>query len=145
MRAPHHDIINGLSIKLVNASIKGNDTQALAAYEILATLCIDNEGSKNDHPLQWEALGDFAETHDQAIHAYKKGLVCSKALGLSDYTASLLFAMTESYAEEHELDNAYQLATQAKTEADKTDQVELKSAINQFISNARKAYKSIKK
>lgn len=72
------------------------------AYDILRTLCETNEGGNSDHPLQWEALGDFSENHIVALNAYKKGLSCSEKLGLSEYSASIIFAMAESYKEEHD-------------------------------------------
>jgi hypothetical protein len=133
MRAPLYDDIHSLAINIVNASENGNEEKEVEAYDILRNLCDINEGGNYDHPLQWEALGDFSDNHIAAIDAYKKGLSCSQHLGLTEYSASINFAMAESYKGENDFIEAHKLALESLKLANTTKDKELKQAINDFI------------
>tara|TARA_R110002049_G_scaffold265092_1_gene441217 strand:+ start:6552 stop:6971 length:420 start_codon:yes stop_codon:yes gene_type:complete len=134
MTAPLYDVVHNLALEIANASATNNEQAGLEAYEALKELCLSQEGSDLDHPLQWEALGDFSDNHEDALQAYQKGLVCSSKLGLLEYTASIKFAMAESYFEQNDISKAQQLASEANTEAACIDDNELKVAINEFLN-----------
>ena len=134
MIAPLYDAVHELALDIANASASENDQAGSDAYDALKELCQSQEGSELDHPLQWEALGDFSESHEEALDAYQKGLSCSSKLDLPEYSASIKFAMAESYFEQKNLTKAQQLASEASAEAASTDDNELKAAINEFLN-----------
>ncbi|WP_101757332.1 hypothetical protein [Oceanicoccus sp. KOV_DT_Chl] len=134
MVAPLYDVVHGLALDIANASAAENDQADSEAYDALKELCQSHEGSDLDHPLQWEALGDFSESHEEALQAYQQGLICSTKLALPEYSASIKFAMAESYLEQKNTSKAQQLATEANTEAARTNDNELKVAINEFLN-----------
>ncbi len=134
MRAPLYEEIHRLSLIIVNATLEENDQQASDAYEALNNLCLENEASERDHPLQWEALGDFSEKHLSALEAYQKGLALSQKLALPEYTASILLAMAESYLEEGSTTKAMQLLDEAKNEASHSNDQALKAAIDELLA-----------
>lgn len=133
MIAQLYDIVHGLALDIANASEAENDQAGSEAYKALKELCQSHEGGELDHPLQWEALGDFSETHEEALQAYQKGLICSSKLGFTEYSASIKLAMAESYFEQENINKAQQLASEASIEAESTVDNELKAAINEFL------------
>lgn len=134
MIASLYDVVHGLALDIANASATENEQAGSEAYDALKELCQNHEGSELDHPLQWEALGDFSENHEEALQAYQKGLICSSKLGLPEYSASIKFAMAESCFEQKNTSKAQQLATEANTEAAITNDNELKLAISEFLN-----------
>lgn len=133
MIAPLYDVVHGIALDIANASATGDDQAGSEAYDVLKELCQCKEGSDLDHPLQWEALGDFSENHEEALQAYQKGLICSSKLGLSEYSASIKFSMAESYFEKKHTNKAQQLASEASIEAAGINDNELKVAISEFL------------
>jgi len=133
MHAPLYDVVHGLALDIANASAAKNNELAVDAYDSLKELCESQENSELNHPLQWEALGDFSENHKDALKAYEKGLVSAEMLGLSEYSASIKFAIAESFLEQQSLSEAKKFATEASAEANKTNDNELKTAINEFL------------
>jgi hypothetical protein len=105
----------------------------------LKELCALNEGGELDHPLQWEALGDFSESHVDALAAYEKGLQCAARLRLPEYKASIKFAMAESYFGEGNVAEARRLIREARTDAKGSADDELKAAIKEFLAELDKA------
>lgn len=134
MIAPLYDAVHELALDIANASASEDDQAGSDAYDALKELCQNQEGSELDHPLQWEALGDFSESHKKALQAYQKGLSCSSKLDLPEYSASIKFAMAESYFEQENLSKAQQLASEASAETASIDDKELKVAINEFLN-----------
>ena len=45
-----------------------------ALYAKLKSICIDNENTNKDHPVQWETLADFTEELEDAVAGYEKAL-----------------------------------------------------------------------
>jgi tetratricopeptide (TPR) repeat protein len=134
MTAPLYDAVHVLALDMTNASASENDQAGSVAYEALKELCQSQEGSELDHPLQWEALGDFSESHEEALQAYRKGFSCSSKLDLPEYSASIKFAMAEIYFEQKNLQKAQRLASEASNEAASTNDNELKLAISEFLN-----------
>ncbi|WP_022958819.1 hypothetical protein [Spongiibacter tropicus] len=133
MTAPLYEVIHSLALKIVDASARNDENSGAEAYAVLKELCESNEGTKLDHPLQWEALGDFSESYIEAQTAYEKGLSCSSRLKLAEYSASIKLAMAESHFDNQNLKEAKRLAAEAKIEATKIKNMELRSAINEFL------------
>ena len=115
MKAPLYNEVHILATAIANASAAEDFDAAEELYNVLWDLCLDNENKPSNHPLQWEALGDFSSETDKAIDAYQKGLAAAKAIALPEYEASLLFAMAELNAEESQLEVARKLIQQALT------------------------------
>lgn len=134
MNAPLFKEIQDLSLSIVNASENNNGEHGTEAYSTLKKLCDENENSDFNHPLQWEALGDFSENHMDALTAYEKGLRCAEKLGLAEYTASIKFAMAECYREQNNGSKAYALANEARTIAETLHDDELLMAINELLN-----------
>lgn len=134
MTAPLYDIVHGLALDIANASETENIGAGVEAYDLLRELCQNQKGSELDHPLQWEALGDFSESHEEALQAYQNGLSCSLKLDLPEYSASIKFAMAESYFDQENIEKAQQLASEARVEVANTNDNELKVAINEFLN-----------
>lgn len=137
MRPPIYDEVHNLALAIVNASELDDDDLGAVAYKTLIDLCITHENTELNHPLQWEALGDFSESHNEAIQAYEKGLNCSNKLGLSEYSASIKLAMAESYFDQQNLVEAQRLALEANIEASVINNIELKASINEFLNMVR--------
>jgi len=134
MQAPLYDEVNELAIDIVNASSSDDEESAVEAYTKLKDLCDSHDGGRLDHPLQWEALGDFSDSLEAAISAYEKGLACASRLSLPEYAASIKFAIAESHYEQDNLSDARRFAREAKAEADNTDDGELQAAISDFLN-----------
>jgi hypothetical protein len=137
MQAPLYDEVNELAIDIVNASANDDEKSADAAYAKLKDLCDSHDGGSLDHPLQWEALGDFSDSLEAAISAYEKGLQCASRQSLPEYAASIKFAMAESYYEQENFVDARRLVSEAKAAADNTNDIELQAAINGFLDEIR--------
>jgi hypothetical protein len=135
MQPPLYDVVHGLALDITNATALEDDEQAAEAYSLLKELCEGQEGTALDHPLQWEALGDFSEGHEEAMQAYNKGLNCSNRLGLSEYSASTKFAMAESYFEQSDIAEAQRLALEARAEMNNDN--ELSVAISEFLDEVQ--------
>ena len=133
VRAPLYDEVHLLSIDVVNASADGDTKKEWKAYNKLRELCISNESTKNDHPLQWEALADFTSSSDQAIVIYQKALLCSDALGLTEYSASIKLEIARRLYESDKIKPALNLAHEADELARDTDNLELRKEISEFI------------
>lgn len=134
MKTPLHDIVHKLALDIINASATDDIQAGADAYEALSQLCHDQEGTELDHPLQWEALGDFSDKPESAMQAYEKGLACAEKLALSEYLASIRFAMAESCYAQNDLAKARELAIQANTDAATTQDQELKTAISEWLN-----------
>ena len=133
MRPPLCEKVHNLALGIVDASADADEAREAEAYAALKNLCELNEGGDLDHPLQWEALGDFSESHAAALQAYEKGLQCAARLRLPEYKASIRFAMAESYQAEGDVAEARKLALEARTDAKGTADDELKAAIKQLL------------
>ena len=70
-KSPLFDYLQQRSIDLINASEQGDETESKTLHKALYKLCHENHEHVNDHPLQWEALGDFATDYDMASRPTK--------------------------------------------------------------------------
>ena len=90
MKSPLFDSVNRLAIEIVNASTAEDEKTLEKGYAELRKLCFKNENTEKDHPLQWEALGDFSASNTDSIASYEKGLIAARNLHLPEYEASIL-------------------------------------------------------
>lgn len=138
MRPPLYKKVHDLALDIVNASAEADEGRESEAFAALKGLCESNDGGDLDHPLQWEALGDFSESHADAMAAYEKGLQCAARLRLPEYKASIRFAMAESLHGEGDIAEARRLAREARTDAKGSVDDELKGAIKLFLAEIDK-------
>lgn len=135
MKAPLYDEILDICQQIANASAEGSDEVRNEACKNLQKLCATNQDSPKDHPLQWEALGDFTDEVDLAMDIYEIGLNSADKLKLPTFTASIYLAMAQRQQEFEETDKATEYAKQAEIASKNIDSVELKQEIQTFLDN----------
>jgi len=136
MNPPLYDEVHQMALDIVNASVSENTKLKWATYEKLKLLCEANENTKNDHPIQWEALADFTDNDAQAIIIYRKALSCAESLNLNEYAASINLAMAERCQDSGQSDTAFELAKKANELAKSTNNLELRQQISEFLLHA---------
>ncbi len=134
MKAPLYDEILNICQKIANASAEGNDEVRSNACKDLQKLCATNQNTPKDHPLQWEALGDFTEEGDLAIDIYEIALASADILKLPTFTASVYLAMAQRQQEFEETDKAIEYAKKAEIASKNIDSDELKQEIKTFLA-----------
>lgn len=134
MKAPLYNEILEICQKIANASTEGNDEARTNACKDLQKLCATNQDSPKDHPLQWEALGDFTEDGDMAMDIYDIALASASKLGLATFTASIYLSMAQRQQEFEESDKAIEYAKQAEIASVGIDDNELKEEIKTFLA-----------
>jgi hypothetical protein len=138
MRPPLEEKVLDLTQRIVDAATAGDDAGAAETYAALKALCELNQGGELDHPLQWEALGDFAESHAESLEAYAKGLERASRLRLSEYRASIKLAMAEIHHAEGNIDEARSFVLGARSAAKGIDDDDLKAAIKELLAEIGK-------
>ncbi len=135
MKAPLYNEILDICQQIANASAEGNDEVRDNACKSLQKLCATNQGTPKDHPLQWEALGDFTEDGDLAMDIYEIALESANKLKYSTFTASIYLSMAQRQQEFEETDKAIEYAKQAKIAGENIDNEELKQEIKGFLAD----------
>ena len=138
MKPALYDEVHQLSVDIVNASFEEDSQNEWGAYNRLRELCILNENTAQDHPLQWEALADFTTNTQQALLLYKKALKCSELLGLDQYSASIKLEVAKKHLDENDVESALSFAYQANELAETTNNLELRKEISEFLLNTNK-------
>ena len=134
MKAPLYNEILEIGQQIANASTEGNDEARTNACKDLQKLCATNQDSPKDHPLQWEALGDFTEDGDMAMDIYDIALASASKLGLATFTTSIYLSMAQRQQEFEESDKAIEYAKQAEIASVGIDDNELKEEIKTFLA-----------
>ncbi len=119
--------------ELVNASENDDTKRFWKVYQYLHSICINNEGLKSDHPLQWEALADFTADDIVSIPIYEKALNIAEKLQLKEYMASINFAIAERYSDLGNKDSSIRYANIANDIAAKTNDLDLRTAISELL------------
>ncbi len=104
-----------------------------ALYDDLESICIEHDGSKKDHPMQWEALADFTEEFEDAIELYEKALELAKAQREFEYQASILFSMARVWVELEKPDAAREAAQASLDAANKAQDEDLLQEVQQWL------------
>ena len=138
MKPALYDEVHQLSVDIVNASFEEDSQNGWGAYNRLRELCILNENTAQDHPLQWEALADFTTNTQQALLLYKKALKCSELLGLDQYSASIKLEVAKKHLGGNDVESALSFAYQANELAETTNNLELRKEISEFLLNTNK-------
>ncbi|OUR92028.1 hypothetical protein A9Q81_17260 [Gammaproteobacteria bacterium 42_54_T18] len=124
-----------LACNLVNASASGDTKAYCATYQELEALCVSNESSDKNHPFQWETLGDFTKDNAASVLIYEKAFKYSSDLNVYEYMASIKLALAERYCSLGLTDIARSNAVEANEYAIKTDDLELRQEISEFLLN----------
>lgn len=122
-----------LAEQLMEAANKNDQTTFDTHYSLLKTLCIANENTEKDHPVQWETLADFTEDLQEALTLYQKALTKATAINAKDYMASITFAMAKLHLELNQAEHAINNLQAAKISANKIEDKELKAEIDALL------------
>lgn len=122
--------------ELLMEAVKRKDDKSFAAlYTELKAICVDNENTEKDHPVQWETLADFTEDLEEAISVYAKALTKAVAINSKDYMSSIAFSMAQLQIELGQIDTAIKNLQDAKVSANKIEDKELKSEIHDLLES----------
>jgi tetratricopeptide (TPR) repeat protein len=122
-----------LAEELLEANNRKNQTLFAELYADLKAICVDNEGTDKDHPVQWEALADFTEDGDEALALYSKALEKATAINAKDYMSSIAYAMAELQVQMGQIKEAVENLKNAKIYANKIEDKELKNEIHDLL------------
>ena len=135
MKAPLYDEILEICQHIANASAKTDHEARSDACKDLQKLCATNQGTPKDHPLQWEALGDFTEDGDLAMDIYDIALASAEKLTLSTFTTSIYLAMAQRQQEFAAGDKAMEYGKKAELASQGIDNEELKQEVVEFLAS----------
>ena len=125
--------VHNLAEKLMQAASKEDRRAFDSLYAELKAICIDNENTEKDHPVQWETLADFTEELEDALVIYEKALEKSTAINSKDYMSSIAFSMATLQIELGQTDAALNNLRDAKVSANKIEDKELKIEIDELM------------
>lgn len=125
--------VHDLAEKLMKAAYYEDREVFDSLYAELKAICIDNENTDRDHPVQWETLGDFTEDLESAVAGYAKALDKSIAINSKDHMSSIAFSMARLQIELGQADAAIKNLQEAKISANKIADKELKDEIDELL------------
>ncbi|MGO2136728.1 tetratricopeptide repeat protein [Marinobacter sp.] len=125
--------VYSLAEKLMAADKKGDKEAFDSLYAELKAVCIDNENTDKDHPEQWETLADFTEDLEEALVGYEKALGKAVAINAKDHMSSIAFSMATLQIELGQTDAAIKNLQEAKVNANKIDDKEFKTEIDELL------------
>jgi hypothetical protein len=125
--------VHVLAEKLMEAADKEDREAFDALYAELMSICIDNEKTDKDHPVQWETLADFTEELEDAVAGYAKALEKSIAINSKDHMSSVAFSMARLQIELGHSDAALKNLHEAKISANKIEDKQLKTEIDELL------------
>lgn len=125
--------VHSLAEKLMEAAKRDNRDVFDSLYADLKAICIDNENTDKDHPVQWETLADFTEELDIAVTVYAKALEKAKAINSKDHMSSIAFSMATLQIELGLTQDAINNLKSAKVSANKIEDQELKEEIDALL------------
>ena len=128
--------VHTVAEQLVEAADKAERETFDALYTELKAICIENENTEKDHPVQWETLADFTEEVDDAIAIYEKALGKAEAINEKDYMASIAYSIATLQLELGDNKKAIKYLEEAKINANKSEDLELKADIDQLLTSA---------
>lgn len=130
-RPPHHEKIHNLVLIIVNAD---NTAVEWLAYNQIKEICDVHEGSKLDHPFQWETLGDFTYNNpEKTLNYYFKALKLANILNLNEYIVSVNLAIAEQYRELSYFKNASDFTESANIAAQSIQDIALQEEISEML------------
>ena len=139
MNTKIYKAVHTLAEQLMQAASKEDRNRFDQLYSQLKAICVDNERSEKDHPVQWETLADFTEDLAEALDIYAKALEKSKAINSKDHLSSIAFSMASLQIELGQTDAAIKNLQDAKVSAnkieDKAFKVEIDELLNQLLES----------
>jgi hypothetical protein len=125
--------VHTLAEQLMKAASKEDREAFDSFYAELKAICVDNEDTDKDHPVQWETLADFTEELEDALAGYAKAMEKSVAINSKDYMSSIAFSMATLQIELGRTDAAVQNLQDAKISANKIEDKDLKIEIDTLL------------
>jgi hypothetical protein len=125
--------VHSLAEKLMEAANKDDREAFNSLYAELKGICLDNENTDKDHPVQWETLADFTEDLKDAVVGYAKALEKSIAINSKDHMSSVAFSMATLQIELGQTDAAIKNLQDAKISANKIEDKEFKVEIDELL------------
>ncbi|OLF80251.1 Replicative DNA helicase [Pseudoalteromonas haloplanktis] len=135
MNTKVYKAVHDLAEKLMAAANKNDTKQFESLYAELKAICIENENTAKDHPVQWETLADFTEELEDAIETYEKALQKSVEINNKDHMSSVAFSMATLQLELGDKEAAIKNLQDAKVSANKIEDKELKSEIHELLES----------
>jgi len=127
--------VHDLAEQLMKAAFKEDVDLFETLYSELKAICIDNEDTEKDHPVQWETLADFTENLDDALISYAKALEKASTINSKDHMSSIAFSMAKFQVELGQTDAAIKNLQDAKISANKIGDKELKNEIHELLES----------
>jgi tetratricopeptide (TPR) repeat protein len=127
--------VHDLAEQLMKAAFKEDVDLFETLYSELKAICIDNENTEKDHPVQWETLADFTENLDDALISYAKALEKASTINSKDHMSSIAFSMAKFQVELGQTDAAVKNLQDAKISANKIGDKELKNEIHELLES----------
>ena len=125
--------VHSLAEKLMEADKNDDKATFDSLYAELKSVCIDNENTDKDHPEQWETLADFTEDLEEALAGYDKAMEKAVAINAKDHMSSIAFSVATLQIELGQTDAAIKNLQEAKVNANKIDDKELKAEIDELL------------
>ena len=127
--------VHDLAEKLMEAANNEDRDEFDSLFAELTAICVDNENTDKDHPVQWETLADFTEELEEAVIGYEKALAKSIAINSKDYMSSIAFSMATLQIELGQTEAAIKNLQDAKISANKIEDKEFKLEINALLES----------
>ncbi len=125
--------VHDLAENLMEA-VNQEDNEAFAKlYAELNDICVDNDNTDKDHPVQWETLADFTEELEDALSIYAKALEKATAINSKDYMSSIAYSIATLKIEQGRTQEAIDSLKNAKISANKIEDQELKDEIAELL------------
>lgn len=127
--------VHSLAKELMHAAQRKNQSSFDGHYAELEKLCLENENSDKDHPVQWETLADFTDDLELAISIYEKAFVKAEAINSKDFLSSIGFAIASLQVELGNKASAIEHLEKAQTNSNKIPDKDLKAEISALLVN----------
>jgi len=128
-----HERVLDLTADMVNTWDSDDTRTRWSLYGELRDYCESVAAAGRDHPFLWESLADFTTDDRISINIYLRALALATAAGATEYEASLCLALAERHSNLGEASVAYDYAIQANELAIRTDDLDLRRDISQFL------------
>ena len=119
----------------MKAASKEDQVAFDALYAELEGICIENESTEKDHPVQQETLADFTEELEDAMTGYAKALEKSIAINSKDHISSVAYSMATLQIVLGQTEAAIENLQTAKTSSNKIEDKELKAEIEELLES----------
>jgi hypothetical protein len=124
--------VHDLAENLMKAAYKEDIDLFEALYAQLKAICIENENTDKDHPVQWETLAEYL---DDALGSYAKPHKKATAINSKDHMSSIAFSMAKFQIELGQAAAAIKSLQNAKVSANKIGDQELKDEISELLES----------